>query len=127
MKADLRPASIFNIPFPNEKFSLADALAMLKSRTTSSGTILDKCTFIFKDVEVVGPLEFTVQNSTIGSPTYLSNASSTKLLSSGSSTKMLSIPFSSMVLIESIILLSKLTLKPCRDEVIIRFEITLIF
>ena len=77
MKADLRPASIFNIPFPNEKFSLADALAMLKSRTTSSGTILDKCTFIFKDVEVVGPLEFTVQNSTIGSPTYLSNDSST--------------------------------------------------
>ena len=118
MKADLRPASIFNIPFPNEKFSLADALAMLKSRTTSSGTILDKCTFIFKDVEVVGPLEFTVQNSTIGSPTYLSNASSTK---------MLSIPYSSMVLIESIILLSKITLKPCRDEVIIRFEITLIF
>ena len=117
--ADLSPASISNIPSPNEKFSLADEPVILKSMAISSGAILDKCTFIFREEAVLGPLEFIVQNSTIGS--------SIKLSSSGSSIKLLSSSFAPLVLIASIILLSKLTLKPCRDEVVIRLEIAFIF
>ena len=69
--ADFSPASIFNIPSPNENFSLADEPEILKSTTISSGAILDKWTFIFRDGSVLGPLEFIVQNSKIGSSTKL--------------------------------------------------------
>ena len=127
MKADLSPASIFNKPSPSEKLSLSEEPVILKSTTTSSSAILDKCTFILRAEAVLGPLELIVQNSTIGSSTkFLSSGSSIKS-TSGSSTKSLSGSVSLIVLTESIILFSKLTLNPCRDDAIIRLESTLTF
>ena len=62
---------MFNIPAPYENISLPVEPVTLKSMTIFSGEILDKCTFIILDKEVLGPLESTVQNSTIGSSTKL--------------------------------------------------------
>ena len=110
MMADLSPASIFSTPSPYEKSSIPDEPETLKSTTTSSSKILDKCTFILTDGAVLGPLELIVQSSTIGS-----------------STKLLSGLLTPIVLTESIILLLKLTLKPSRDVIFILLEMTSIF
>ena len=92
MTADFKPASIFNIPSPNERFSLPDEPVTLKSTAISSDAVFDRCTFILTDGSVLGPLESIVHSSMIGSSVKSSSSSVTP-----------------MFLIESITLLFKLT------------------
>ena len=74
---------------------MPDEPLTLKSTAIFSVAMSDKCTFIIRDGAVFGPLESIVQNSTIGS-----------------SSELLSTSLTPMVLIESIMLLLKLTFKP---------------